>query len=91
MIEIAQPEGIAQALLGMAQRNDSTDLLPLITCPTLVVVGSEDNLTPLADAEKLARSISTSSLEVINEAGHLSNLEQPASFNQAISKFLNRF
>jgi pimeloyl-ACP methyl ester carboxylesterase len=91
MIEAAQPEGIAQALIGMEQRDNSTVLLPLISCPTLVDVGKEDNLTPPADAEKLAQSITASRLEVINDAGHLSNLEQPLSFNQAISKFLNKY
>lgn len=54
MIEAAQPEGIAQALIGMAHRNDSMDLLPKITCPTLIVVGNEDKLTPPDDAEKMA-------------------------------------
>lgn len=91
MIEAAQPEGIAQALIGMAQRENSTELLPMMACPSLVVVGNEDNLTPPTDAEKLADSIKASRLEVINEAGHLSNLEQPASFNQAIGRFLNQF
>lgn len=91
IIETAQPEGIAQALIGMAQRENSTDLLPQISCPTLIVVGDEDKLTPTTDAETLAQFITASSLEVINGAGHLSNLEQPASFNQAINKFLNQF
>jgi 3-oxoadipate enol-lactonase len=90
MIEAAHPEGIAQALIGMAQRENSTDLLPQISCPTLIVVGAQDKLTPPPDAENLARSITASSLDVINNAGHLSNLEQPASFNQAIGKFLNQ-
>lgn len=90
MIEAAQPEGIAQALIGMAQRENSTDLLHQISCPTLIVVGNEDKLTPPTEAETLAQSITASSLELIKGAGHLSNLEQPASFNQAINKFLNQ-
>jgi len=90
MIEAAQPEGIAQALIGMAQRENSTNLLPQISCPTLIVVGDEDKLTPPTEAETLAQSIRASRLEVIKGAGHLSNLEQPASFNQAINKYLNQ-
>lgn len=91
MIEAAQPEGIAQALIGMAQRDDSTELLPRINCPTLIVVGDEDTLTPLADAEKMARGILGSRLEIVQGAGHLSNLERPASFNQTVGNFLNQF
>lgn len=90
MIDAAQPEGIAQASRGMAERDDSTDLLPLITCPTLVVVGDEDKLTSLSEAEKLAQSIASSSLKVIKGAAHLSNLERPVNFNQAIREFLDQ-
>jgi len=90
MIETAQAEGVARALFGMAQRQDSTDLLPLVDCPTLVVVGSEDKLTPQSEAEKISRLVKTANLEVIGGAGHLSNLEQPIPFNRAISKFLDQ-
>jgi len=90
MIETAQTEGIARALFGMAQRGDSTDLLPTIDCPTLIIVGSEDKLTPPSEAETLGRLIKAAKLEVIGGAGHLSNLEQPAAFNLAVSSFLNQ-
>jgi pimeloyl-ACP methyl ester carboxylesterase len=46
MINAATPQGIAAASRGMAQRADSTDLLPTITCPTLVLAGEQDTLTP---------------------------------------------
>ncbi|MEP7337395.1 MAG: alpha/beta fold hydrolase [Acidobacteriota bacterium] len=90
MIETSQAEGIAQALMGMAQREDSTDLLPLVKCPTLVIVGSEDKLTPQSDAEKMLLLIKNAGLEVIDSTGHLSNIECPAIFNKAVLKFLNR-
>jgi pimeloyl-ACP methyl ester carboxylesterase len=90
MIETAHAEGIAQALFGMARRGDSTDLLPRIDCPTLIIVGNEDKLTPQSEAEKMSRLIKTAKLEVIGEAGHLSNLEQPITFNLAVSEFLNQ-
>lgn len=90
MIEKASIEGIVQALMGMAHRVDSTDLLALISCSTLVVVGNEDKLTPPSDAEKMSRSIKLSSLESINNAGHLPNIEYPTSFNLAVIKFLNQ-
>ncbi len=90
MIEAAQPEGIAQSLIGMARRDDSTELLSHINCPTLIIVGDEDTLTPPADSGKMAQTIAGSRLEVIPGAGHLSNLERPAIFNQAVGDFLNQ-
>lgn len=90
MIETAHPEGIAQALIGMAQRPDSTDLLARITCPTLIIVGKEDKLTPPNDAEKMNQAIAFSQLQVIENAGHLPNLEEPESFNQALGNFLKQ-
>lgn len=88
MIRAAQAEGVAQALLGMAQRDDATDLLAQITCPTLVIVGSEDKLTPLSDAEKMSQTIPNAQLEVLTTAGHLSNLEQSETFNRLVAHFL---
>lgn len=90
MIESASVEGIAKALIGMAQREDSTDLLPLISCPTLIIAGNEDKLTPPNEAEKMKQHIKTSELTIITAAGHLSNIEQTVMFNQAIGKFLSQ-
>ncbi len=90
MLEAAPPAGIIGALRGMAQRPDSTDLLPQITCPTLVVVGEEDALTPPADAQLMAERIPSAQLLTIPHASHLSNLEQPEAFNQALSHFLEQ-
>lgn len=90
MIEGAQAAGIAQALIGMANRIDSTDLLKEITCPTLIVVGNEDKLTPPSDAEKMNQAIASSQLKVINNAGHLPNLEATETFNQTVGDFLKQ-
>ncbi len=81
-------EGVAGALLGMAERADSTDLLPRIECPTLIVVGAEDAITPPAESEAMAKRISRSRLVVIESAGHVSSLEQPEAFNRALEEFL---
>jgi pimeloyl-ACP methyl ester carboxylesterase len=79
------PEGVAAAQRGMARRPDSTALLPGIACPTLVVVGDDDGLTPPAEAEKMARAIPGARLERLPRAGHLSNLESPEAFTRALS------
>ena len=88
MIEAATTQGIAAASRGMAERADSTDLLASIPCPTLVIVGELDALTPPGVAQEYAEQIPGSQLVVITNAGHLSNMEQPEAFLQAIRGFL---
>jgi 3-oxoadipate enol-lactonase len=82
------PAGIAAAQRGMAARVDSTDILSQINCPVLVIVGSEDKLTPLPEAEVIHKGIDNSKLLVIENAGHLSNMESPDEFNKAVREFL---
>ncbi|MDT7602934.1 MAG: hypothetical protein QOF61_931 [Acidobacteriota bacterium] len=89
MILTTSPAGAAQALRGMAQRRDQTDMLKNILQPTLIVVGSEDQITPPQDAELMRREIGGSRLEVIEGAGHVSNVERPEEFNAALLKFLS--
>ena len=88
MIEAAPAQGIAAASRGMAQRADSTDLLASIPCPTLVIVGAEDIVTPPSVAQDYAAKIMDAQYVVIPNAGHLSNLEQPETFVSVLSGFL---
>jgi pimeloyl-ACP methyl ester carboxylesterase len=83
-----KPEGAAAALHGMAQREDQIPLLPGISVPTLILVGGEDAITPVADSEQLNQGIPGSRLVVLANAGHVSNLEQTAEFNAALLDFL---
>lgn len=89
MILKTDRRGAAAALRGMALRPDRTDFLQEIFAPTLILVGSEDQLTPPADAELMKREIRGSRLNIIDGASHFSNLERPADFNQALSHFLD--
>ena len=82
--------GAAAALRAMAVRTDQTGFLSAIVAPTLIIVGSDDRLTPPLDAEKMRREIRGSQLEVIEGAGHVSNIERPAEFNRALASFLRR-
>jgi pimeloyl-ACP methyl ester carboxylesterase len=84
-----KPEGAASALLGMAEREDQTPLLSQIICPTLILVGKEDPITPVADSEMMNREIAGSRLVVIENAAHVSNLERPDQFNEELMRFLN--
>ncbi len=70
----------------MAERRDSTLILAQIDYPTLILVGAEDTLTPLA--EGLRAGIRGARLRVLDGAGHLSNLEAPHEFNAALIEFI---
>ncbi len=87
MIEGNQVSGIAGDLMAMAERPDSLPLLQQITCPTQIIVGELDVPTPPSDAHLMADRIPNARLAVIPGAGHLSNLEQPEPFNEAIRSF----
>ena len=86
----ASPQGIASALHGLARRADSRETLPTISVPALVLVGAEDVLTPPAEAVTMAAAISRARLDVIPNAGHLANLENPDAVNAALLAFLGR-
>jgi len=88
MLGSAPVDGIVGALEAMMARADSTPMLETIDVPTLVVVGAEDVLTPVSEAEILRDAIRGSRLEVIDHAGHVSNLERPAAFNHVLTEFL---
>ena len=88
MIESAPADGIASALQAMLTRPDSTPDLARISWPVLVIVGAEDGITPVADAEAMGRGLPRSRVVVLPAAGHLSNLEAPEAFSRALEDFL---
>ena len=88
MVAQAPVEGIVGALQAMMVRPDSTPTLGTIDVPTLIVVGEEDVPTPVKEARLLHDRIPGSRLEVIAQAGHLSNMERPAAFNHLLTEFL---
>ncbi len=88
LIARASAPGVAGAQRAMAARPDSRPLLSGVRVPTLVLVGSADALTPLAESVLMADAIPDARLEVIPNAGHLSNLERPEAFNRALLGFL---
>ncbi|HKT36234.1 MAG TPA: alpha/beta fold hydrolase [Nitrospira sp.] len=90
ILSAAPVPGIIGALMALAERPDSTELLPKIVIPTLVIVGADDVLTPVTDAERMANGIRDAELAVIPDAGHLSNLEQPERFTSAVEGFATR-
>jgi pimeloyl-ACP methyl ester carboxylesterase len=88
MLASAPVEGIVGALEAMMARVDSTETLTTIDVPTLVIAGAEDALIPRSEVDILHEAIRGSRLEVIEQAGHVSNVERPAAFNHLLSEFL---
>jgi pimeloyl-ACP methyl ester carboxylesterase len=86
----ADPKGVAAAQRGMAARPDSTERLASIDVPTLVVVGEEDQITPVDEMRQLAKAIPASQFAVVSRAGHMSPLENPTEFNSILMEFLRR-
>jgi len=91
MILRADPSGAAAAQRGMAARRDYSDDLPNIKAPALVIVGREDPIRPVADAEFMHRALSGSALVIVEDAAHMTNMEQPEVFNRALREFLRSF
>ena len=81
--------GMTGAITALMTRPDSTPLLSSIHCPTLIIVGDEDAITPPALSEAMHKRIAGSELVVIPKAGHMTNLETPNSFNAALGAFLD--
>ena len=88
MILRSDPNGAAAAQRGMAVRRDYSGDLARIALPALIIVGREDPIRPVADAEFMHRMIANSRLEIIEDAAHMTNMEQPAVFNRALVDFL---
>lgn len=91
-IEQTNPQGLAAAQLGMAEREDVRAELPTIAGgkPTLVVCGREDAISPVDEMRAIAEGIPGAKFHVIEAAGHMSPLEQPAEFNRMLTEFVNR-
>jgi len=97
---------LVDAVIGMAERvgrdaflrqqtaimarPDGRADLKRIACPTLVLCGRDDALTPPALHEEMAASIPGAELVVVPECGHLSTLERPEAVNPALRRWLGR-
>ncbi len=82
-------KGIAAVQRGMAERPDSLPTLKTIKVPTLILVGDEDNLTTVADAQLMQKNISGSQLRVIPKGGHYSPFERHEAAGHEIRRFLD--
>lgn len=88
IIESQQPMVISEAMRAIAERPDSTGMLPSVTCPVLLLNGEKDCVTTPETAASMHRLIPGSRLELLPGSGHLSNLEQPELFNQLLLRHI---
>lgn len=88
LVERQPVAGIVGALRALRERPDSTPLLGRIGIPVLVVAGEDDQITPAAGMQEMARAIPGAQFTLIPEAGHLTPLEQPVTVSSALADFL---
>ena len=86
MAEVRAP-GYCSAAIALGATDLSAQLAE-IRVPTLVIHGDQDSVVPLSTGRMLAERIPGARLEVIKDAGHASNQEQPEAFNTAVREFL---
>lgn len=83
------PQDVNLVQRGMAERPDSVPTLKTINVPALIVVGDEDTVTPVADAELMRQAIPGAQLKVIPHAGHYGVWEQPEDAGKVLRQFLD--
>jgi len=82
-------QSLYNSLHAMANRKETCSKLPEIKIPVLIIVGKEDKITPPEAANAMHEKIKDSSLQIIPNAGHLSNLENQEDFNNQLKKFID--
>lgn len=88
MAEATGLEAFERQQTAIMNRPDYRPMLGEIRCPTLIVVGAEDAITPVKVAEEMAQGIPSSRLEIIPDCGHISTLERPEAVTRLLSGWL---
>jgi len=81
-------EAFKRQQAAIMSRPDNRPFLPSIRCPTLVLVGREDALTPVELSQEIAAGIAGAGLEIVPDCGHLSTMERPEAVNRALRAWL---
>ena len=89
MIASTPPQGYVGCCHAIP-KIDVTDRLGAVRCPALVIVGEEDQGTPVEMARQIHAALPGAELAILRSASHLSNLEQPEEFNRVLSAFLDK-
>jgi pimeloyl-ACP methyl ester carboxylesterase len=88
MVERSSPAQFAAQINALLNRPDAAPVLPIITCPTLVLTGREDLWSPPAQHEAIANAIPGAVLRIVEQCGHMSTMEQPEAVNAAFVAWL---
>jgi pimeloyl-ACP methyl ester carboxylesterase len=89
MAEDTGVEAFLRQQQAIMSRSDSRPSLGAIKCPTLVLVGDDDQATPPELSHEIADNIAESRLVVIADSGHLSTLERPQTVNEALVAWMS--
>ena len=81
-------DGFVREPTAIIGRADSRPLLVNIEVPTMVIVGRQDQVTPLPRSQEMAADIATAHLVIVEDCGHMSPLERPAEVNAALRRWL---
>jgi len=82
-------EAVEAAIVRIRDRVDAAPVLATVDVPALVVVGAEDVITPLADAERIRALVPAARLVELSAVGHLTPMEAPDAFNKVLTAFLS--
>lgn len=91
MMSETKIEGAVASHRGRAERRDNSTYVKNIATPTLMIAGEKDYFFSVDHMKRIADGIPNSQFEVIEESGHLPNMENPAIFNQLILEFYSSF
>ena len=81
--------GLRRQLVAQRDRPDSRPVLPAISCPTVVIAGSGDTVSPIALQEEIAGSIPGAHLVVIDGCGHMAPVERPELVADCLNSWLS--
>ncbi len=82
-------ETLVAGIEALRDRPDRTAELGAIACPTLVLCGADDVVSPPAEMRGMAAALRNARYVELADAGHLSHLDAPAAFTAAVSSFLS--
>ena len=87
MILRTSKQSLFKTLFALAERSETCSKLTLIDVPVLILVGKDDEITPPDVAMSMHKKIKSSTIQIIDSAGHLSNMENPDQFNKYLKDF----
>lgn len=89
MMQTMSVDGLDVIQRGMAERPDSIPMLHTISVPTLIIVGEEDTVTPIANGQLMHEQIARSRLQMISRGGHYAAFEHPEECAQILRQFFD--